>query len=75
MRRSSSVLAPLRRKRCSVGTFGVSVQSGQLIKGGVAPSMLATVHPSSLLCMSEEAERKEAVDCLVAGLALVVKAL
>jgi uracil-DNA glycosylase len=46
-----------------------------LIEGGIAPLMLATVHPSSLLRMSDEAERKEAFDRLVADLALIVKAL
>ena len=55
--------------------FRVSVQRGQLIEGGIVPFMLATVHPSSLLRMSDEAERKEAFDRLVADLALIAKAL
>jgi DNA polymerase len=55
--------------------FRVSVERGRLIEGGIAPFMLATVHPSSILRITDDAERKEAFERLAADLAVIVKAL
>jgi DNA polymerase len=55
--------------------FRVSIERGRLIEGGIAPFMLATVHPSSILRITDEAERKEAFEHLAADLAVIVKAL
>jgi len=55
--------------------FRVSVQRGQLIEGAMAPYMLATVHPSSILRITDGAERKLAFALFTADLALIVDAL
>ncbi len=55
--------------------FRVSVKRGRLIEGGVAPLMLATVHPSSILRIADDDERRAAFDRFVADLALIQDAL
>lgn len=42
--------------------FSVTRERGKLIKSGLAPSVLATVHPSSLLRIEDEDERHKALE-------------
>ena len=53
--------------------FRVSVQRGQLIEGGIAPFMLATVPPSSLCASNEGRAQKEAFDRRSRRSALIVR--
>ena len=55
--------------------FRVSLERGHLIEGSMAPFVLATVHPSSILRITDEKERKEAFDRFAADLALIREAL
>jgi len=55
--------------------FRVTVERGRLIEGGPVPYMLATVHPSSILRITDEAERKVAFAQFTADLAMIVEAL
>src|SRR5437899_213929 len=55
--------------------FRVTVERGRLIEGSMAPFVLATVHPSSILRMTDETERTEAFDRFAADLALIREAL
>jgi DNA polymerase len=43
-------------------SFRVSEQRGQLIKSSLAPKVVATVHPSSLLRINDEQERHREMD-------------
>jgi DNA polymerase len=51
------------------------VDRGRLIEATMAPFMLATVHPSSILRMPGDAERKSAFERFVADLELIREAL
>lgn len=55
--------------------FRVSVERGGLIPGGPAPFLLATVHPSSILRMTDAAERENALRQLAADLRQIHVAL
>ena len=55
--------------------FRVSVERGKLIEGELAPYMLATLHPSAILRMTDDAERERAFDGLVADLKQIRVAL
>lgn len=48
--------------------FRVSVERGRLIEGGPAPLMLATVHPSAILRITDHDERTAALARFVADL-------
>jgi DNA polymerase len=55
--------------------FRVTVERGRLIEGSIAPYMLATVHPSSILRMTDDAERDTAFQRFAADLAVIKDAL
>jgi DNA polymerase len=55
--------------------FRVTQQRGELIDTEVGPLVTATVHPSSILRIDEEAERQVAMEALVADLARVAEAM
>jgi uracil-DNA glycosylase family protein len=55
--------------------FKVSVQRGQFVDSALAPYVFATLHPSALLRVQEEAERELAFKQFVKDLALIKKAL
>jgi uracil-DNA glycosylase len=55
--------------------FKVSVQRGQFVESPLAPYVFATFHPSALLRLREEDEKKAAFDQLVKDLKLIQKAL
>ena len=55
--------------------FRVTVDRGRLIEGNIAPFLMATVHPSSILRMPGDEERKEAFDRFVADLRVIRDAL
>jgi uracil-DNA glycosylase family protein len=56
-------------------SFRVTKQRGAFVKSNLAPYVLATVHPSSLLRAPDEATRREEYARFVADLKLVAKAL
>lgn len=55
--------------------FRVSVERGRLHEGGLAPITLATVHPSSILRITDGAERELAFNRFVADLRVIHQAL
>ena len=55
--------------------FKVSVQRGQFVESPLAPYVFATVHPSALLRLRDDAEREAAFGTLVEDLKLIRKAL
>ena len=56
--------------------FRVTIERGKLIEGrGLAPFMLATVHPSSILRSTDDEERKAAFEQFVADLSRIREAL
>jgi len=55
--------------------FRVTVDRGRLIEGSIAPFIMATVHPSSILRMTDEGERDAAFERFVADLAVIQEAL
>jgi len=55
--------------------FRVTVERGRLIEGSLAPFVMATVHPSSILRLSGEAERQAAFERFVADLTVSREAL
>jgi len=55
--------------------FRVSTQRGKLMEGELAPFLLATIHPSAILRITDDAERDQAFDDFVADLAQIRKAL
>jgi uracil-DNA glycosylase len=55
--------------------FRVSVERGRLLEGGPAPITLATVHPSSILRITDGAERELAFGRFVEDLRMVHQAL
>jgi DNA polymerase len=55
--------------------FRVTVDRGKLIEGNMAPFVMATVHPSSVLRVPGGAARDAAFDRFVADLAMICEAL
>ena len=55
--------------------FRVTVERGRLIEGAMAPFVMATVHPSSILRLTGEGERSAAFERFVADLAVSREAL
>jgi uracil-DNA glycosylase family protein len=55
--------------------FRVTARRGELVPTLLAPLVLATVHPSSILRIPDSEERRSAVDRLVADLAVMAAAL
>jgi len=55
--------------------FRVTRDRGVPVDSDLAPNVLATVHPSSILRARDEAERREAYDAFVADLKVVAKLL
>ena len=56
-------------------SFRVTKQRGVPVESDLAPSVLATVHPSSILRAPDEAARREAYDAFVADLRVVRRLL
>lgn len=56
-------------------TFRVTRERGRWLRSPLAPKVMATVHPSSLLRIEDEAERKAAIREFVRELRLVAAAL
>jgi DNA polymerase len=56
-------------------TFRVTRQRGQFVESPLAPLVTATVHPSSILRVEDDAERQEAMDELVKDLEKVAAEL
>jgi DNA polymerase len=57
------------------GSFRVTRQRGELVESDLAPFVLATVHPSSVLRAPDDASRAAAYEGLVDDLAKVAEAL
>ena len=55
--------------------FKVSTMRGQFVDSPFAPCVFATLHPSALLRLKDEAEREAAFEQLVGDLKLISKAL
>ncbi|HUH94408.1 MAG TPA: UdgX family uracil-DNA binding protein [Casimicrobiaceae bacterium] len=55
--------------------FRVTRERGRLIEGAMAPFVLATVHPSSILRITDETERDAAFERFVADLAVIRRGL
>ena len=55
--------------------FRVSRQRGQLIKSDLAPNVMATVHPSSILRAPDEESRRAAMKLFVTDLKKVAKVI
>jgi len=55
--------------------FKVSTQRGQFVESHLAPHVFATLHPSALLRVQEEADREAAFRQLVRDLSLINEAL
>jgi DNA polymerase len=55
--------------------FKVSVQRGQFVESGAAPYVFATLHPSALLRLQDDAEREAAFEAFVKDLKLIRRAL
>ena len=53
--------------------FRVTRERGVPVESDLAPSVIATVHPSSILRARDEGERREAYDAFVADLKAVAK--
>jgi DNA polymerase len=56
-------------------SFRVTKQRGVPVESDLAPNVLATVHPSSILRAPDEAARREAYAAFVADLQVVRKLL
>jgi DNA polymerase len=56
-------------------TFRVTRERGNFIRSNLAPHVMATVHPSSLLRIEDDAERKEAIRTFVRELRQVAAVL
>ena len=56
-------------------TFKVSTQRGQFVASGAAPYVFATLHPSALLRLQDEAEKEAAFERFVEDLRLIKRAL
>jgi DNA polymerase len=55
--------------------FRVTRKRGELIPSPLAPAVLATVHPSSILRVEDDSERETAMDGMVADLRKVSEIL
>jgi DNA polymerase len=55
--------------------FKVSTMRGQFVQSPLAPHVFATLHPSALLRLKDEAEKEQAFQHLVKDLELIKKAL
>jgi DNA polymerase len=55
--------------------FRVTTQRGQLVESSLASYVFATIHPSAILRIQEDAEREEAYRRFVADLELIVRLL
>ena len=53
--------------------FRVTRERGIPVDSDLAPNVIATVHPSSILRARDEAERREAYEAFVADLEVVAK--
>jgi DNA polymerase len=53
--------------------FKVSVSRGRFVESALAPRVFATLHPSALLRLKDEAEREAAFEQLVGDLKLINK--
>jgi DNA polymerase len=56
-------------------TFRVSRQRGELVPSGLAPAVMATVHPSSILRAPDDEARREEMRRFVADLKKVTQVL
>lgn len=56
-------------------SFKVSTQRGQFVESAAAPYVFATLHPSALLRLRDDAEREVAFDAFVEDLKLIRRAL
>ena len=56
-------------------TFRVTRERGNFVRSNLAPYVMATVHPSSLLRIEDDAERKEAIRVFVRELREVAAVL
>jgi DNA polymerase len=56
-------------------SFKVSAQRGQFVESAAAPYVFATLHPSALLRLRDDAEREAAFDAFVKDLKLIKRAL
>jgi DNA polymerase len=56
-------------------TFKVSTQRGQFVESAAAPYVFATLHPSALLRLKDDAEREAAFAAFVKDLKLIKRAL
>jgi uracil-DNA glycosylase len=56
-------------------SFRVTQERGHFVRSPLAPHVMATVHPSSLLRIEDDKERKAAIRVFVAELAKVAKVL
>ena len=56
-------------------TFKVSTQRGRFVASAAAPYVFATLHPSALLRLRDDAEREAAFDAFVEDLKLIKRAL
>jgi uracil-DNA glycosylase family protein len=55
--------------------FKVSTQRGQFVESAAAPYVFATLHPSALLRLQDDAEREAAFDAFVKDLKLIKRGL
>jgi len=55
--------------------FKVSIERGKFVESPLAPHVFATLHPSALLRVQEDAEREAAFKAFVKDLSLIKKAL
>jgi len=55
--------------------FRVTVERGRVLEGTMAPFIIATVHPSSILRITDEQERDAAFERFAADLAVIPEAL
>jgi DNA polymerase len=56
-------------------TFKVSIERGKFVESSLAPLVMATVHPSSVLRASTDEERHQAMEAFVADLRTLARRL
>jgi uracil-DNA glycosylase family protein len=56
-------------------TFRVTRQRGQFVESGLAPLVIATIHPSAILRAPDEATRREEMEAFVRDLSVVAREL
>jgi DNA polymerase len=69
------VSAPPRRNRCWAATFRVTQHRGESLKSPLAPIVMATVHPSSILRAPDEQTRHTEMQRFIADLKKIAQAL